>query len=112
MKNMKEDKVEIDEEEEMFGGEYGESITLTISDIDEEGNQIFKIIPADTIYVRFNKDEGSITLCSTADLEEDEEEVIAEIKMSAKAFEEFINDIERFIHNRKMRQLKLDDFLY
>ncbi|RLF50984.1 MAG: hypothetical protein DRN19_03590 [Thermoplasmata archaeon] len=106
---MEENRIEIDEDEEIFGGEYDDSITLTISDVDEKGNEIFKIIPADTLYVKFNKDEGSITLCSTSDF--DEEEVIAEIRMSAKAFENFISDVEKFIKSRKLRQAKLDQFL-
>ena len=112
MRTMREDRIEIDEEEDVFGGEYGDSITLTISEVDEEGNYVFKIIPADTVYVKFNKEEGSITLCSTADLEEGEEEVIAEIKMPAKIFEEFISDIKNFIHIKKMKQTKLDDFMH
>ena len=106
---MREDRIEVDEEE-VFGGEYGESITLTISEVDEEGNQIFKIIPADTVYIKFNREEGSITLCSTADLDEDEEEVVAEIRMPANVFERFISDIENFIRNRRTKQARLDEF--
>jgi len=109
---MEENRIEVDEDE-ICGWDYGESITLTINEIKEDGTVVFKIIPADTIYVKFNSEEGCITLCSTLplDLDADEEEVIAEIRMPAKIFEEFIQDVKNFIHERKLKQTKLENFM-
>lgn len=105
---MREKRLEI-EDEDTFGGEYGDTIVLTINDMDEEGNQIIKILPADTVYVKINREEGSIMLCSKTDFE-DEEEIVAEIRMPADMFEDFIKDIEKFIRNRKIKQTNLDQF--